>query len=79
MALRDLRSTVVSLVVATLVKGTSPTVAQRRTLFEIPNSYGASPDGTRFAILRSLDNSQQVVVVLNWINELRAKLAAAKR
>jgi serine/threonine-protein kinase len=68
-----------SLVVATLVKGTSPTVAQQRTLFEIPNSYGASADGTRFAILRSLDNSQQVVVVLNWINELRAKLAAAKR
>jgi serine/threonine-protein kinase len=68
-----------SLVVATLTKGAAPTIAQQRTLFEAPSSYGASADGKRFATLRSLDNTQQVVVVLNWINELRAKLAPTSR
>jgi Tol biopolymer transport system component len=68
-----------SLFVANLTKGMAPTIAQQRPLFEVPNSYGVSADGKHFATLRSLDNSQQVVVVLNWINELRAKLAATKR
>jgi hypothetical protein len=38
-----------------------------------------SADAKHFALLRSTGNDQQVVVVLNWINELRAKLAGAAR
>jgi serine/threonine-protein kinase len=68
-----------SLIVATLTTGSAPTIAQQRYLFELAGSYAVTADGKRFATLRSLDNNQQIVVVLNWINELRAKVAAAKR
>lgn len=66
-----------SLTVATLIRGPIPTVAQQRTLFAVPGNYAVSPDGKRFAIVRPTGGDQQVIVVLNWINDLRAKLAAA--
>jgi len=65
-----------TLVVATLTKGPSPAVAQQRRLVEARTPAGVSADGKRFALLRPTGSDQQVVVVLNWINELRAKLAA---
>jgi hypothetical protein len=67
-----------SLVVATLTKGERPTIARQQYLFELRNSYAADPDGKRFATFRSLENNQQIVVVLNWITELRPKLAAKR-
>jgi serine/threonine-protein kinase len=66
-----------TIVVATLTKGPTPSVAQERRLFQALTPYAASADARHFALLRSTGNDQQVVVVLNWINELRAKLAAA--
>jgi hypothetical protein len=66
-------------VVATLTKGPVPSVAKLQRLFEAHAPFGASPDGKRFAMLRSLDNNQEIVVVLNWINELRAKVASAAK
>ncbi|HEV8498079.1 MAG TPA: protein kinase [Gemmatimonadaceae bacterium] len=66
-------------VVMTLTKGPVPSVAKLQRLFEARAPFAASPDGKRFAMLRSLDNNQEVVVVLNWINELRAKMAAASK
>jgi eukaryotic-like serine/threonine-protein kinase len=66
-----------SLTVVTLTKGPAPTVAQQRTLFAVPGNYTVSPDGKRFAFVRPTGGDQQVVVVLNWLNDLRAKLAAA--
>jgi hypothetical protein len=66
-----------SLTVVTLTRGAAPAVAQQRTLFAVPGNYTVSPDGKRFAFVRPTGGDQQVVVVLNWLNDLRAKLAAA--
>jgi serine/threonine-protein kinase len=68
-----------TIAVATLTKGPTPSVAQERRLFQALTPYASSADAKRFALLRSTGNDQQVVVVLNWINELRAKLAAAAK
>jgi serine/threonine-protein kinase len=68
-----------TVVVATLTKGPVPSVAQQRRLFQATTPYAASADAKRFALFRSTGNDQQVVVVLNWINELRAKLALAAK
>ena len=66
-----------SLTIATLSKGPEPKILSQRRLFEIHAGYGVSPDGKRFALLRSSTGDYQVVVVVNWITELRAQLAAA--
>jgi serine/threonine-protein kinase len=68
-----------TIVVATLTKGPVPSVAQQRRLFQATTPYAVSADAKHFALLRSTGNDQQVVVVLNWINELRAKLAGAAK
>ena len=68
-----------SLSVITLTKGVVPAVAEQRTLFAVPGNYTVSPDGKRFAFIRPTGGEQQVVVVLNWLNDLRAKLAAADK
>jgi Tol biopolymer transport system component len=68
-----------SLTVVTLTKGAVPAVARQRTLFAVPGNYTVSPDGKRFAFVRPTGGDQQVIVVLNWLNDLRAKLAAAGR
>ena len=66
-----------SLSVVTLTKGAVPAVAQQRTLFAVPGNFTVSPDGKRFAFVRLTGGDQRVVVVLNWLHDLRAKLAAA--
>jgi Tol biopolymer transport system component len=67
----------------------SLTVAGRRALFEgryqsvvsvvAAPSYDVSPDGTRFAVLRPATENREVVVVLDWLAEVRARVAAARR
>src|SRR5262249_26794607 len=66
-----------SVSVVTFTKGAVPTVAQHRNLFAVTGNFTVSPDGKRFAFVRPTGSDQQVVVVLNWINDLRVKLAAA--
>jgi Tol biopolymer transport system component len=66
-----------SLAVATLTNGPAPSVAQQKSLFAVTDNYAISPDGKRFAFVRPTGGDQQVIVVLNWINDLRAKMAAA--
>jgi serine/threonine-protein kinase len=68
-----------SLVVATLTGGSAPRIATQHTLFEVRGSYAVTADGKRFATVRSPNSIQQLVVVQNWINELRAKLPATKQ
>ena len=64
-----------SLVVATVSLVPEPRIVNRRALFEARVPVGISADGTHFALLRAKGDEQQVVVVLNWMNEVRAKLA----
>jgi hypothetical protein len=62
-------------------------VAGRRALFEdryqsalsviASPSYDVSPDGTRFVVLRLATGTREVVVVLDWLAEVRARVAAA--
>jgi serine/threonine-protein kinase len=78
-----------SLTAVTLSKGSVPAVVQQRTVFIAPASaratsstsgtFTANSDGSRFAFIRPAGGAPQVVVVLNWVNDLRAKLAAAGR
>jgi hypothetical protein len=37
-------------------------------------SYDVAPDGKHFVMLR-MDDVGQIVVVMNWLNELRARTA----
>ena len=70
------------LVAATITPGAQFGVSQRRVLFEgafftqhmAHPSYDVAPDGKHFIISR-LDESGQIVVVTNWLNELRARTA----
>jgi len=66
---------------------TAPTlgVADRQVLFEgqfvrtttniSRAQYDVSPDGRRFVVLKTVAAEAEVVVVLNWINELRSRSA----
>ena len=54
-------------------------VARRDWLFEDHSAadvyhqqYDVLPDGKRFVVLRPAEESPEVVVVLNWLTELRA-------
>ena len=40
--------------------------------------YDVSPDGQTFAMLRRGPTEGQVVVVLDWLGELRARLSAPR-
>lgn len=77
-----------SLMTATLVTHPTLAVARQTSVFvdrTTPSTsraqYSVHPNGKEFAVLRpSADSDVQIVVVLNWLTELRAKLAqAAKR
>jgi Tol biopolymer transport system component/tRNA A-37 threonylcarbamoyl transferase component Bud32 len=68
-----------SLVVATLSYEPEPRITKHHSVFEARVPVGVSSDGRRFALLRSNGEDQDVVVVLNWRNEVRAKLADAPR
>jgi hypothetical protein len=78
---------------ATLALDASPaspaglSVVSRRVLFEGryaatlpiigPAQYDAHPQGRRFVVLRQLAEDREIVVVVNWFDEVRAKIAAA--
>jgi serine/threonine-protein kinase len=73
-------------VIAAAVR-TSPAfaVTGRQVLFEGPYArdflhpmYDVSPDGKTFVMLRPAATEAQIVVVLDWLAELRARLAAAR-
>jgi hypothetical protein len=40
--------------------------------------YGVSPDGTRLVFSKPAGGETKTVVVLNWLDEVRRKLAAAR-
>ncbi len=69
------------LVQARLTGAPALAVAGRDSLFEgaytidiyHPN-YDVTPDGTHFLMVRPVEADRQVVVVLNWADELRARL-----
>ena len=63
------------------------TVGARRTLFEgpyfstgalSPRNMAVAPDGKRFVMLRRSDDDARIVVVTNWLNELRVRTAKGK-
>jgi hypothetical protein len=51
------------------------------TAISSPN-YDVSPDGQRFLMLKAVDedpDARQIVVVQNWLEELKRRMAAAKK
>ena len=51
------------------------------TPISLPN-YDASPDGQRFLMLKPADldeGARQIVVVQNWFEELKRRMAAGKK
>jgi eukaryotic-like serine/threonine-protein kinase len=70
---------------ATLTAAPTLAVARQQLLFEDPTrrvlsrpQFSIHPDGKRFVVLRAAaEDENEVVVVLNWITEVRAKLARA--
>jgi serine/threonine-protein kinase len=68
--------------------GPVPVIGNRRVLFEGPYmslggggpaSMSVSPDGRQFVLLREGEEGAQLIVVLNWITELRARLGPRTR
>lgn len=68
-----------SVVVAKLTYNPGPGISEQHRLFEARSPYAVSSDGKRFAQLRSSTEDREVVVVLNWLRELRSKLADAPK
>jgi hypothetical protein len=48
----------------------------RYRAYRYHQQYEVFPDGRRFVVLRPAAEDAEVVVVLNWLTELRARLAA---
>ena len=74
------------LVAATVATTPAFSVTRQDTLFAdvfatdpFHTNYDVAPDGRSFIMLQPVDNSQQAVVVLNFANEVRRKMAAAAR
>ena len=71
--------------VASISAGAAPTVTERRVLFEdlfdgdmpMPHrNYDVTPDGRGFVMIAPVEEAApETVVVLNWVGELRAKVA----
>ena len=66
-------------VAATISGSQTPTVSARETLFEGPfatdlyhPNYDVAPDGS-FIMIRPVEENRHVVMVLNWIQELRQR------
>jgi hypothetical protein len=64
------------------LSGAAPRVVRTDTLFRMRDrderpvsSYSVSPDGKHFVVARPLGQATRLVVVQNWITEVRAKLA----
>ena len=74
-------------VAASVTRGQTLSVGARRTLFEgsyysagalAYQSISIAPDGKRFVMLRQTDDDAQIVVVTNWLSELRARTGAGR-
>ena len=62
----------------TFSAGTPTTLFATRYLTAVPRAYDVSPDGQRFLMIKAASGYQapSMVVVLNWLEELKAKLPA---
>jgi serine/threonine-protein kinase len=45
----------------------------------VHTTYGASPDGTRLLFTKSGGGESRTIVILNWLDEVRQKVEAARR
>ena len=70
---------------ATIASSPSLGVVSREELFDdryktglFRSRYDVLPDGKRFVVLRPAVESHEVVVVLNWLTELRSRLQAGR-
>lgn len=74
-------------VIAATVRPGPPFAVERRdVLFEgeyramsVHAGYDVHPDGTRFLMVAPGDQSAKAVVVVNWVEELQARIAAGSR
>ncbi len=69
------------LMAATIATAPSLTVTTRETLFEGPfatdiyhPNYDVAPDGQSFVMIRPVEENRQLVMVVNWIQELRQRI-----
>jgi eukaryotic-like serine/threonine-protein kinase len=53
-----------------------PLFEDRYRMFEFHQQYDVHPDGRRFLVLQPAGPDQEIVVVVNWIQELRARTGA---
>ena len=74
-----------ALVAATVVTSPALAVTGREKLFEGPYTtdpfhpnYDVAPDGRSFVMLRPVEGNRQLVMVLNWIEELRRRTVGGK-
>ena len=69
-----------SLVAATLAFTPNPTVLRQEALMAMlaVGGYGVHPNGKQFVFQRAVGGDRlEIVVVLNWVTELREKLRQA--
>ncbi len=70
---------------AGVVTTPSSPVTSRDTLFEGPYitdrwhpNYDVAPDGKSFVMLQPVEENRQLVMVVNWIQELRQRTGRSK-
>jgi Tol biopolymer transport system component/tRNA A-37 threonylcarbamoyl transferase component Bud32 len=75
----------VALMAATVAASPAPTITGRDTLFtgqfstsSWHQNYDVAPDGKSFVMLRPLEEHRQLVMVVNWIEELRRRTAGKR-
>jgi serine/threonine-protein kinase len=73
------------LIAATIATAPSLLVTARDTLFEGPfatdtyhPNYDVAPDGSGFIMVRPVDENRQLVMVVNWIEELRRRTGGGR-
>ena len=73
------------IVAATIATSPSPTVTDRVPLFDGPfatdvyhPNYDVAPDGQTFVMIRPVADSRQLVLVVNWLQELRQRTRVRK-
>jgi len=70
---------------ATIITTPSLSVTGRRVLFSGPYAsdiyhanYDVAPDGRRFVMVRPVQEARRLVMVVNWVQELRARMGTVK-
>ncbi len=73
------------LMAATIATAPSLTVSTRETLFEGPfatdiyhPNYDVAPDGKSFVMIRPVEENRQLVMIVNWIQELRQRTGGTR-